>query len=116
MTAAKLFAQAVQCREEAEADTRGAACAVLVSDRVAEARQQPLLVTLHDRAVEPEHDLLAGALEGPQHVGLVLRLEVPQIGIGLEEVAAADQDGHLPALSLAGATPGGGRRVGVPLE
>ena len=41
---------------------------VLVGHRVAEARQQPLLVALHDRPVEPPHGLLARLLEGPQHL------------------------------------------------
>ena len=94
----------------AEAGPRGAVCGVLVGHRVAEAGQQPLLVALHDRPVEPAHGLLAGLLEGPQHLGLVLRVEVLQIRLGLEQVAAADQDGHLPALGLAGAAAGRGRR------
>jgi len=36
----------------AETGSRGAPCGVLVGHRVAEARQQPLLVALHDGAVE----------------------------------------------------------------
>jgi len=50
-------------------------------------------------------DLLARLAEGPQHPGLVLRVE-SQVRLGLEQVAATDQDGHLAALGLAGAAPG----------
>ena len=74
--AAELLAEGLQVLEDAEAGPCGAACGVLVGHRVAEARQQPLLVALHDRPVEPAHGLLAGLLEGPQHLGLVLRVEV----------------------------------------
>ena len=110
--AAEPLAEGLQVLEDAEAGQRGAACGVLVGHRVAEAGQQPLLVALHDRPVEPANGLLAGLLEGPQHLGLVLRVEVLQVRLGLEQVAAADQDGHLPALGLAGAAAGRGRRRG----
>ena len=110
--AAELLAEGLQVLEEAEAGPCGAACAVLVSHRVAEAHQQTLLVALHDRPVKPAHRLLAGLLEGPQHLGLILRVEL-QIRLGLKQVAAADQDGHLAALGLAGAAPGRGRLRGI---
>ena len=108
--AAEPLAEGVQVLEDAEAGPRGAVRGVLVGHRVAEAGQQPLLVALHDRPVELAHRLLAGLLERPQHLGLVLRVEVLQIRLGLEQVAAADQDGHLAALGLAGAAAGGCRR------
>ena len=38
--------------QEVEAGPCGPSCGVLVGYRIAEARQQPLLVTLHDGAVE----------------------------------------------------------------
>ena len=47
-------------------------------------------------------------LEGPQHPGLVLGVEVLQVRLGLEQAAAADQDGHLPAARPRGR--GGGKR------
>ena len=75
--AAELLAEGLHVLEEAEAGLGGAACGVLVGHRVAEARQQPLLVALHDRPVEAAHRLLAGLLEGPQHLGLILRVEPP---------------------------------------
>ena len=75
VSAAEPLAEGLQVVEEAEAGPGGAACGVLVGHRVAEARQQPLLVALHDRPIEPAHGLLAGLLEGPQHLGLVLRVE-----------------------------------------
>ena len=74
--AAEPLAEGLQVLEDAEAGPCGAACGVLVGHRVAEARQQPLLVALHDRPVERPHGLLAGLLEGPQHLGLILRVEV----------------------------------------
>ena len=114
--AAEPLAEGLHVLEDAEAGPCGAACGVLVGHRVAEARQQPLLVALHDRPVEPAHGLLAGLLEGPQHLGLVLRVEVLQVRLGLEQVAAADQDGHLAALGLAGAAAGRGRRRGRSLR
>ena len=101
--AAEPHAEGLHLLEDAEAGPCGASCGVLVGHRVAEARQQPLLVTLHDGAVERAHGLLACPLEGPQHLGLVLRVAVFQVRLGLEQVAAADQDGHLPTLGLAGA-------------
>ena len=112
LSAAEPLAQGLQVLQEAEAGQGGAACGVLVGHRVAEAGQQPLLVALHDRPIESENGLLAGLLEGPQHLGLVLGVEVLQVRLGFEQAAAADQDGHLPALGLAGAAAGGGRHRG----
>ena len=107
--AAEPLAQGVQVLQDGEPGSRGAVCGVLVGHRVAEAGQEPLLAALHDRPIALANGLLAGLLEGPHHPGLALRVETLQVLLGLEQAAAADQDGHLPALGLAGAAAGGGR-------
>ena len=105
------LAQGLQVLEEVEAGSCGADCSVFVGHRIAEAHQQPLLVALDDRPVEPAHRLLAGLLKGSLHLGLVLRVEVFQIRVGLEQFAATDQHSHLPALGFAdGVASGRGRR------
>ena len=63
--AAEPRAEGLHLPEDAEAGPNGASCGVLEGHRVAEACQQPLLVTLHDGAVEGAHGLLACSLEGP---------------------------------------------------
>jgi hypothetical protein len=63
---AELAAEGLYIVQEAEARPCGAARGVLVGHRVAEARQQPLLVALHDRPIEVPNRLLARLLEGPQ--------------------------------------------------
>ena len=103
LLAAEPPAQGVQLLQDDEPGPRGAVRGVLVGHRVAEAGQQPLLAALHDRPVAPADGLLAGLLEGPHHPGLALRVEILQVRLGLEQAAAADQDGHLPALGVAGA-------------
>ena len=55
------------------------------------------------------HRPLARLLEGPQHAGLILRVEC-QERLGLEQVAAAHQNGHLAALRLAAGTLASGRQ------
>jgi hypothetical protein len=99
------LAQGFHVLQEAQAGSCGAACAILESNRITEAHQQTLLVTLHDGPFKPLHSVLAGLLEGAQHLGLILRFEL-QIRLGLEQAAAANQDGHLAAFGLAGAAPG----------
>src|SRR4029077_13246381 len=86
---------------------------VLVSNRVAEADQQALLVTLHDRPAQPARGLIAGLLEAPQHLGLVLGVEALQIRLGVKEVTATDKDGNLAVLGLARPAPGRGRGHGL---
>ncbi len=86
---------------------------VLEGHRVAEAHQHALIVALNDRPVESAHGLLASLLEVSQHVGLSLRVEILQVGVGLEQFAAADQDRHLAALGLAGAGSGRGMCLGA---
>src|SRR5262249_25169392 len=108
--AAKPLTERFQVIEEAEARLCGSARAVLVSNRVAEADQQALLVTLHDRPAQPARGLIAGLLEAPQHLGLVLGVEALPARLGSKQVTAIDQDGHLAALGLAGPAPGRGRR------
>src|SRR5262249_12070491 len=111
--AAKPLAEGFQVLEEAEARLCGPARAVLVSNRVAEADQQALLVTLHDRPAQPARGLIAGLLEAPQHPGLVLGVEALQVRLGVEQVTAPDKAGALAAVGLAGAAPGRGRRYGL---
>src|SRR5262249_30576133 len=62
---AKLLTEDFQVIEDAEARLCGSARAVLVSNRVAEANQKALLVTLHDRPAQPACSLIAGLLEAP---------------------------------------------------
>ena len=56
--------------------------------------------------------LIAGLLETPQHLGLVLGVEALQIRLGVKQVTATDKDGNLAVLGLAGAAPRRGRRHG----
>ena len=94
--------------EDGEAGPCGASGGVFVGERKPEARQQPLFAALHDRAAELLHGLLARLEKRPQHVRLILRVEC-QIRLGLERVAATDQDGQLAALGLTGAPHRRGR-------
>ena len=107
--AAEPLAQGVQVLQDGEPGSRGTVGGVLVGHRVAEAGQEPFLAALHDRPIVLANGLLAGLLEGPHHRGLALRVETLQVLLGLKQAAAADQDGHLPALGIAGAEAGGGR-------
>ena len=101
--AAEPLAQGVQVLEDVEPGSRGTVRGVLVGHRVAEAGQEPFLAALHDRPIALANGLLAGLLECPHHPGLALRVETLQILLGLKQAAAADQDGHLPALGIADA-------------
>jgi len=83
----------------------GAACGVLEGHWIAETGQQTLLVTLHDDTVKPMYCLRAFLLEAMLHLDLILCVKSFQIGFGLKQVAAADQEGHL-------ATFGGLRSAG----
>ena len=109
---AEALAQRLQALQEAEAGQGGAVCGVFVGHRVAEAGQQPLLAALHDGPIESVNCLLAEQLEGSQHLGLVLGVEVLQVRLGFEHAATANQDGYLPALGFLGAASGGGRHRG----
>jgi hypothetical protein len=97
---AGLTAECFEIVEELESHFGGAAGGVLVSHRIAETRQQPLLIALHDRSVEPAHRLVTRALEGTKGLCLVLCVEA-QVRLGLEQLAPADQDGYLSALGPA---------------
>src|SRR5439155_9514753 len=88
---------------------------ILVSHRVAEARQQPLLVTLHDRPIEVPNRLSARLLESQHDLRLILRVEA-QVRFRLKEIAATDQDGHLATFGLAGAAAVRPWREGFRLE
>ncbi len=112
MCVEELPAKSLYIVEEPETRPCSAARGVLVGHRVAEARQQPLLVALHDRPVEVPNRLLARLLEGPKNLGLILCFE-PQVRLGLEQVAPADQYGHLAALGIARAAPRRRRRQWV---
>ncbi len=83
MLAAGLFAEDFQVFEESQAGPGGPARAVLVSHRIAETHEKPLLVALYDRPVKLAHRLLACLLETPQQLGLILRFE-RQIRLGFE--------------------------------
>jgi len=99
--------------EHVEARVCGAACSVLVCHRVAEACQQALLVALHDSAAEPMNCLRAFLLESVLHFHLVLCVQPFQIRLGLKQVAATDQDGHLATFGGLRAPAGRRRREDV---
>jgi hypothetical protein len=111
--AAKPLTERLQVIEDAEARLCGSTRAVLVGNRVAEADQQALLVTLHDRPAQPARGLFAGLSEAPQHLGLILCVEALQVRLGVKQVIATDKDGHLAVLGLAHPVPGRRRRHGL---
>jgi hypothetical protein len=100
MFAPQLFVQGLQRVHEAERAPGSAACRILERHRIAEARQQPMLVTLHQGAVELAHRRCANLLEVVNQLGLILRIEF-QVRLRLERFAATNQNRDLPALSLA---------------
>ena len=97
----QLPADRLEILDDAKAGCRGAPGRVLVGDRIAEARQQAVLVAFHDDAVQALHRSLAGLLERPEHAGLIFSVQLFQEQIGREQAAAAGEYRHLTPFGLA---------------
>ena len=97
----QLPADRLEILDDAEAGGRGAPGRVFVGDRIAETRQQAVLVAFHDDAVQALHRSLAGLLERPEHAGLIFSVQPFQEQVGREQVAAAGEYRHLTPLGLA---------------
>ena len=103
VAAAELAGERLHLLEDRHGRVRRAPGSVLVSDRVSEAEQEPVLVALHHGPVEAARRAVARLAESPGAPRLVLGIEALEVGLGFEDLAAADENGDLAALGLGGA-------------